>query len=527
MATRELLLGDEAVALAALHSGISGAYSYPGTPATEIFEFVEARAQAAGVHAFWSANEKVAYEEALGMSFAGKRALVSMKHVGLNVAADPFMNSASTGIHGGMVLCVADDPSMHSSQNEQDTRYYAHFALLPCLEPCNQQEAYDMTRRAFDLSEELKLPVVVRLVTRLAHSRADVEAGTARPQNPLNRARDVDRWTLLPTNARVAYQTLIDLQPRIRSLAEQDPGNRLDLTAPDRHRGIVTSGIAFNYLREAFGGTVPFPFLRLAMYPIPVEKVRQLAAAVDEVVVVEEGFPYIEERLRGLTGAAGKTVRGKLDGFLPRVGELDPTLVARAFGRPFAVPCSPTLEPVPKRPPALCPGCPHADTFAALKEALSGIADPTVMSDIGCYTLSFYPPYRAVESCVDMGASISMAAGAAAAGLHPVLCSIGDSTFTHSGMTPLLTAAVQNLDMTVFILDNGTVAMTGTQKTLATGEALERIVAGLGVPREHIVVITPLPKHRAENAEMIRREIAYPGLSVIISRRPCIQLRKR
>jgi len=525
MQKKELLLGDEAIALAALHAGISGAYSYPGTPATEILEHVQSKAAEFGVSASWSANEKVAYEGALGMSYCGKRALVSMKHVGLNVAADPFVNSGVTGVDGGLVLCVADDPGMHSSQNEQDSRYLARFALIPCLEPLNQQEAYDMTREAFDMSERFKTPVMVRIVTRLAHSRADVVTGETKAQNALSTPANVAGYILLPSNARVQYDKLVAKQPALEEYAARSPHNRICLDG-DRKVGILCNAMAFNYVREAFGDKIPHPYVKVGIYPTPMGLIRQLVEAVDEIVVVEEGYPFLEELLSGVVGVAGKPIHGKLDGRVPRTGELNPANVAAAFGIALESPYTATLPKVPGRPPALCPGCPHADSYRALKLAAGDFPKVPIFSDIGCYTLSFYPPYNAVDSCVDMGASISMAIGAAHAGLHPVTCSIGDSTFGHSGMTGLLTAAYEKLPLTVFILDNGTVAMTGTQDTLLTGEALVKAVIGLGVEPEHVRVLSPLPKNLEENARIIREELEYKGLSVIIPRRTCVQYRR-
>ncbi|MCK4452218.1 MAG: indolepyruvate ferredoxin oxidoreductase, partial [Anaerolineae bacterium] len=295
MAERLLLLGDEAVALAAVHAGMSGAYSYPGTPASEIFEYVERLADRFGVHSDWSANEKVAYEEALGMSFAGKRVLVSMKHVGLNVAADPFVNSAISGANGGLVLAVADDPGMHSSQNEQDSRYYANFARIPCLEPANQQEAYEMTREAFELSERFGLPVMVRLTTRLAHSRADVAVGEPREQKGLKKPSDVSAWTLLPGNARRQYRKLLEKQPDLLEASESSQHNMVDLSGLDRSLGVIASGIAYNYFMEAVGGVNPYPYVKIGMYPLPVSAIRRLYEAVDRMMVIEEGYPFIEE----------------------------------------------------------------------------------------------------------------------------------------------------------------------------------------------------------------------------------------
>lgn len=527
MGKRELLLGDEAVALAALHSGISGAYAYPGTPSTELFEYIERVQTTYQVHAKWSANEKVAYEEALGMSYAGKRTMVSMKHVGLNVAADPFMNSGVTGVNGGMVVCIADDPGMHSSQNEQDSRMFARFCLIPCLEPANQQEAYDMTRLAFDMSEKLKVPVMLRLVTRLAHSRADVIVGEQRVQNGLNKAPRGGQFTLLPSNARTLYRQLTDKQPEMMRLSEESLYNHLDLSHPEARVGVLATGIAYNYFLEAVSGKPEMPVLRIAQYPAPVDKTRALLEAVDEVLVIEEGYPLVEEQLRGIAGVAGKTIRGKLDGFLPRTGELTPGIVAHALDKGSPAPWKPTIDPLPKRPPALCPGCPHIDTYKAINEALSAYEQPTVTSDIGCYTLGFYPPLNAIETCVDMGASISMASGAVHAGLFPVVCTIGDSTFGHSGITGLLTAADEDNNMVVFILDNSTVAMTGTQDSLSTGDRLTNIVKGLGIHPDHLRIIVPLAKNHAENVKVIKEEIEHNGLSVIIARRPCIQIKRK
>ena len=525
MNNRVPLLGGEAVAMGAIHAGISGAYSYPGTPSTEIFETVEKYGSEEGIHATWSANEKVAYEEALGMSYAGKRALVSMKHVGLNVAADAFINSAITGVNGGLILCVADDPGMRSSQNEQDSRFFAKFALIPCFEPSNQQEAYDMTRQAYSISEKYKVPVMIRLVTRLAHSRSDIVLGSKRKQNRLKKPQDPTIFTLLPSNARIQYKKLTKKQSDFFTLSETSKYNTLNLEGKEKTRAVITGGIAFNYTLEALGGTIPFPFLKLGVYPIPEKKVLRLIQDVENVMVVEEGYPFIEENLRGITGIPGKKIHGKLDNTLPRTGELDPSIIADAFLSPMEIFFKPTLSRIPPRPPQLCPGCPHIDTYLAINEALSIYPESTLLSDIGCYTLGFYEPYCAIESCVDMGASIGMAAGAVHAGLHPVLCTIGDSTFTHSGMTALITAVQENVNMNVFILDNATIAMTGTQETIATGENLVNLVLGLGLNPDHVQVFTPLKKQLKENVRLIRKEIEWTGLSVLISRRACIRIK--
>jgi len=431
---REILLGDEAVGLGAIDAGLSGVYGYPGTPSTEIFEFVERRTKKSGdVHAFWSTNEKVAYEEALGMSWAGKRALVCMKHVGLNVAADAFMNSAVTGTNGGLVLAVADDPGMHSSQNEQDSRYFAQFALIPCLEPRNQQEAYDMMFEAFDLSEELSLPVMIRLVTRIAHSRAGVATRERRAQNALQPAKEIKKWTLLPVNARVQYKHLTEKQPELLRRAEDSSHNELQIAG---RTGILVCGLADNYLRENIGTDHDYSVLSIRQYPLPVGKVRELVKNVDEVLVIEDGYPLVESMLRGLFGIEGVQIKGRMTGELPRTGELNPDIVRESLGMPPLESAHTVENDLANRPPALCKGCPHTDSFKALNEALSGFENPQVFSDIGCYTLAALPPLEAVHSCVAMGASIGMAAGAAHAGYTPAVAAIGDSTFSHGGITP-------------------------------------------------------------------------------------------
>lgn len=318
VAPAELLLGDEAVAAAAVDANITAAFSYPGTPATEIFESIQAFAPE--VWASWSSNEKVAYEEALGVSYMGKRVLVSMKHVGLNVASDPFMSSALTGVNGGLVLVVADDPGMHSSQNEQDSRFYADFAKIPCFEPSNQQECYDMTREAFRFSERFQLPVMVRLVTRLAHSRANV---SRQPRDEAHQLPLPDRsdWTLIPSNARRRFHHLLGLQQEINDAVTNSPFNTLKLAGK---RGIICTSTGLNYIHEALGADPTDSLLRIGVYPLPEDLIRRLVGHCDEIIVIEEGYPYIEQRIKGLFGVPGKSIKGKLDGTLPLEGELLP-----------------------------------------------------------------------------------------------------------------------------------------------------------------------------------------------------------
>ncbi|MDP2914500.1 MAG: thiamine pyrophosphate-dependent enzyme [Candidatus Aminicenantes bacterium] len=522
--TKEILLGDEAVALGAVHAGLTAGYSYPGTPASEIMEYlVRAARRAKTFVAAWSVNEKTAFEEALGVSFAGRRALVSMKHVGLNVAADPFMSAALTGVGGGFVVVVADDPGMHSSQNEQDSRFYAQFAQIPCYEPADHQEAYDMTREAFDLSERINIPVMIRLVTRLSHSRAGVETGEARPQNGL-RYGDRQCWTLLPMNARAQFKRLLELQPELIKISEGSRFNNLELNPADRSLGVIASGIAHNYVLENFRDGANKPsILKVATYPVPEELIKRLVAHVDKVLVAEEGYPLIERSLKGFYGIPGKTLIGKLSGHIPLAGELSPESVRAALGmKPLERQAPSEFKPA-GRPPQLCIGCPHADTFKALNKALEGQAKSNVFSDIGCYTLGYFPPYSAINTCVCMGASVGMAKGAAEAGVFPAVAVIGDSTFGHSGITALLSAAAYNTNMVVIVLDNCTVAMTGGQPTFTSGDRLLKIVEGVGVPKEHIRVITPLPKFHEQNIRVMKEEIAHPGLSVIVAVRECLE----
>ncbi|MCR4860079.1 MAG: indolepyruvate ferredoxin oxidoreductase subunit alpha [Bacteroidales bacterium] len=520
MEEKLLLLGDEAVALGALHAGLSGVYAYPGTPSTEITEYIQQSplARERAVRSRWCTNEKTAMEAALGMSYAGKRALVCMKHVGMNVCADAFVNAALTGAKGGLVVLAADDPSIHSSQNEQDSRFYGKFAMVPILEPSSQQEAFDLTLEAFRLSEELRLPVLMRLVTRLAHSRAAVHIGREPlAQNTLDPDNERSRWVLLPVNARRQTALLAEKQPGILSLAEDAACNRLELSAKGG-LGVIAAGIAYNYVREVLPEGVSV--LKLSQYPLPLRQIRALAAHCSRILVVEDGQPFIEEQIPGLVGA-GYPVSGRLTGDLPRTGELTPDCVASALGVPSKSTFDRAVHLSP-RPPQLCQGCGHRDVYAALGRVVEEFPGARVFGDIGCYTLGALPPFRAIDSCVDMGASITMAKGAADAGLRPAIAVIGDSTFTHSGMTGLLDAVNDHSAITVIISDNLTTAMTGGQDSAGTHK-YEAICLALGVEREHLHVVVPLPKNMEEITRILREEIAYEGVSVIIPQRECMQ----
>jgi indolepyruvate ferredoxin oxidoreductase alpha subunit len=519
-----LLMGDEAVARGALDAGVSAAYAYPGTPSTEAFEYLMSEAgDSEGVTASWCANEKTAYEQALGVSMVGRRALVVMKHVGLNVAADPFINSAIVSIHGGLVLAVADDPGMHSSQNEQDSRFYADFARIVCFEPSDPQEAYDMTREAFELSERFRIPVMVRLVTRLAHSRSRVETRAARSHKPLDKTADPSSWILLPANARKLWRELLDIQEDLRAHSESSSHNPLESSGEHAVLGVITTGIARGYYQENLPelGFEP-PHLHVGVYPLPVDKIRRLVSQVDSVLVLEEGFPLLEGKLRGILPTSTE-IRGKESGDVPLDGELTPDSVRRALGLPDRPRLILEGAPLPPRPPRLCKGCPHQDSFTALRDALSGYGNPIVNADIGCYTLGALPPYHAIESCVCMGAAVGMAKGAADAGLHPVVSVIGDSTFLHSGVTALMDAVHADTDMTLLILDNGTVGMTGGQETVLPSSQLEPLILGLGVSPRHCHVKTAHPNQIGELSRTIRREVEHCGLSVVIAVRECIE----
>ena len=569
---KHLLLGDEAIAQGAIDAGLSGVYAYPGTPSTEITEYIqgfesrksrvesgesrvesgesrvesrESRVESGEsqpIQCRWAANEKTAMEAALGMSYMGKRAMVCMKHVGMNVCADAFMNAAITGVNGGLIVVAADDPSMHSSQNEQDSRFYAKFAMIPCLEPGNQQEAYDMMAYGFDLSERLKTPVLLRITTRMAHSRAVVETtDKPRKQNRMSLPEDASHFILLPAFAKRNYAELVDLQPAF--IAESETaGHNTYVKGKKPEKAILTTGIAYNYLMENNGERLMVngergqvtgdrlrvtdeSILRITQYPLPEALIEQMVAdGVKELLVIEEGQPVVEEMICGLV-PSNVVVKGRLTGDLPRMGELTPDSVRQALGLK-ALPTYEKEAVVVGRPPALCQGCGHRDMYAALNEVAREYASPRIFGDIGCYTLGALSPFHAIHACVEMGASVTMAKGAADAGQHPAIAVIGDSTFTHSGMTGLLDCVNANANVVVLISDNLTTGMTGGQDSAGTGR-LEQICQGLGVPAEHVRVVVPLPKNMEEIKQVLREEIDYPGTSVVIARRECIQTLKR
>lgn len=522
---KKLLLGNEALAQGAIDAGISGVYAYPGTPSTEITEYIQKSklAEELNIHSQWSVNEKTAMEAALGMSYAGKRSMTVMKHVGLNVAADVFMNMSVSGINGGLVVVVADDPSMHSSQNEQDSRYYGRFAMIPILEPSTQQECYEITKYAFDLSEKMGLPIMIRLVTRLSHSRAGVKTGDRIAQNKIKLPTNQTQFQLIPMHARGRYQHLVDIQGDNRESSEKSPFNTF-FNGDDTSMGIIASGIAYNYLMENYeDGECPYPILKISQYPLPKTRIKNLFDNCDKILVLEDGYPFIEEIISDFL-AENRAVIGRLSGHVNRVGELDPDSIKKALG--FEVEITESIpEVVSGRPPELCVGCAHRDLFNAVNVLGKENSSQKVFGDIGCYALGVLDPFASIDTLIDMGASITMAKGASDAGIHPAIAIIGDSTFTHSGMTGLLEAVIEDTPITVIISDNSAIAMTGAQDSAASGRIVD-ICKGIGIAEEHLILITPLHKNLQNNIDLIRNEINHPGVSVIIAQRPCVQLPK-
>lgn len=551
-----VLLGDEAIALGAIHAGVSVGFGYPGTPSTEILEYlINNRANSQKIEDYktsvplaqWCSNEKTAYESALGASFAGKRSIVTMKHVGLNVAADPFMNSSLIGINGGLILVVADDPSMHSSQGEQDSRFFADFAMIPCFEPSTQQEAYEMMFEAFELSEKNKAPVMMRMVTRLAHSRAVVTPfvdSLHLKQHDISKANKLE-WMLLPALARKNYEKMINKQEIFQNWSNTNKWNTFEFKTNNSDIAIITSGLGRNYYFEnrseyqeflkALSPSKELPsHLHIATLPLPLEKIKKLAQISKTILVIEEGMPVIEKQLKGLLPQENQ-IFGKLSGHLPRTGELNPDVVRKALSLEekktildnfeFAS----VSENLAARPPQLCKGCPHADSYSSLNKAVAILKEQVgedhvvIMSDIGCYALGALSPYNAIESIVCMGASLGMARGAAQVGVTYAFGVIGDSTFLHSGIQNLVDAVSTKTPMTAIILDNSIVAMTGCQETIVPSKQLESLVIGLGVEPAHVRVLSTFPNKIEENTKILLEEAEYRGVSVIIMVRECIE----
>ena len=510
-----LLSGNEAIARGAYEAGVKVAAAYPGTPSTEILEYL---AEYEGPHAEWAPNEKVAVEVALGASMAGARAMAAMKHVGVNVAADPIFTASYTGVKGGLVIVTADDPEMHSSQNEQDNRHYAVAAKMPMLEPSDSAEAKAYTKLAFSLSERFDVPVFLRTTTRVSHATSAVVLGDVEPPAvPLGFVEEPAKWVMLPVNARRRHVLVEERMRALREFAETFEGNRIEWG--DRSLGIITGGVAYQYVREAFPEA---SVLKLGLaHPLPERLVRAFAAGVTRLIVVEELDPIIETHVKAL----GIPVEGK--DRIPLLGELNPRIVRQAISGEAA----PLREPaiVPNRPPNLCAGCPHRSLFFALNKC-----KVTVTGDIGCYTLSALPPLKSMDTCVCMGASIGTAFGMekalGEAARGKVVAVIGDSTFVHSGITGLINVVYNRGFSTVIILDNGTTAMTGAQDHPGTGKTLQAesthrldlaaLCRAIGI--EHVYTVNP---HDQETTEaVLRREINRDAPSVVIAQASCVLL---
>lgn len=515
---KQLMLGNEAVARGLYEGGCSFVSSYPGTPSTEI---TEAAAKYDEIYAEWAPNEKVAMESAFGASLAGKRSFCGMKHVGLNVCADPLFTISYTGVNAGMVIVVADDAGMHSSQNEQDSRHYARAAKMPMLEPSDSAEALAFTKLAYELSEQFDTAVLLKMCTRVSHSQSVVEPGERVLPEQRAYEKDGAKYIMMPGNAIRRHPIVEDRTKKLAEWAETAEINRIE-PGKSQKIGILTSSTSYQYVKEALGDT--YPVLKLGMvWPVPAEKIRSFAASVDELVVVEELDGFLE----GLCRDLGLSVKGK-DLFSP-LGELSQNIVAEKLAAP--IPSGSVLdETIPNRPPVMCAGCPHRGLFYILKKL-----NLTVLGDIGCYTLGAVPPLAAIDTTICMGASVSGLHGFNKAGggqgSEKTVAVIGDSTFIHSGVTGLINTAYNESNSTVIILDNSITGMTGHQQNPTTGYNLkgdpctkidlESLCRAVGIRRVRVID----PYRLDECEQVIKEELAADEASVIISRRPCALLK--
>ena len=519
---KELLSGNEAVARGAYEAGVKLAASYPGTPSTEILETLAE--QYPSIYSQWSPNEKVAFEVGIGASIGGARTLVTMKHVGLNVAADPFMTFAYTGVGGGFVIVSCDDPEMHSSQNEQDNRFFARMANVPFLAPSDSQEAKDMLVTAYEMSEIFDTPVMLHMTTRISHSKGVVELGPMTHGSEKKFTKNPDKYVMIPANARKRHVVVEERLEKLRHFAEETPHNRIENNGSDI--GLITGGVSFQYCKEIAPG---FDYFKIGMgYPLPFETIEQFIKAHKRVLVVEELEPFYEDMIR----AYGLMVEGKK--YTGTLGELSPYRVSLALRKAGLI--EHVAEPdisghdLFPRPPVLCPGCPHRGAFMSLKKL--GVA---VTGDIGCYTLGVTEPLNAMDTCICMGASIGNAIGMekVQGSKTGTVAVIGDSTFIHSGITGLLDAVYNKSNVTVIILDNRATAMTGGQEHPGTGKTLMgkdaarvdlfKLCHALGVES-----VRELDAYDYEaSLAMIKDEMARLGPSVIITTRPCVLMPKR
>ncbi len=510
---KTLMLGNEAVARGLYEAGCSFVSSYPGTPSTEITEAV---AKYPEVYAEWAPNEKVALESAFGASLAGSRAFCGMKHVGLNVAADPLFTMSYTGVNAGLIIGVADDAGMHSSQNEQDSRHYAKAAKIPMLEPSDSAEALELTKLAYELSERFDTPVLLKMCTRVAHSQSLVQPGP-RTEARKSYEKNAAKYIMMPGNAKRRHPVVEQRTADLIAWAEDVSINRLE-DGPDHSMGIITSSTSYQYVKEVCGDL--YPVLKLGMvWPLPEKKIRDLAASVDRLVVVEELDGFIEEHCRNL----GLSVTGKEK--FSCIDELSQNKVAAGLGKPVPEGVK-FSEPIPARPPVMCAGCPHRGLFYTLAKN-----KVTALGDIGCYTLGAVPPLGALDSTLCMGASVSGLHGFTKAGGGKAVAVIGDSTFIHSGITGLVNMAYNESNATVIIVDNSITGMTGHQQNPTTGFNLkgdpctkidlETLCRAVGIRRVRVVD----PYDLAQCDQALKEEMAADEPSVIISRRPCALLK--
>ena len=534
---KEYLLGNVAIAKGLLEAGAGVVAGYPGTPSSEIIESLAAMKGDLPVHVEWSVNEKVALEVAIGASWTGARAAATMKHVGLNVAADPFMTLAYLGVGSGMVVITADDPFCHSSQNEQDTRRYAQFAAVPCLDPADPEEAKEMVTYGFELSEKLNVPVMLRPTTRVSHARSDVEVGhVAEIRRGSGFVKNPARRVSLPVHVRPLHVELLEKQRKIEEALAVTPWNRLKLSGV---HGVIASGISSLYAEEALiEMDLDLSFLKVGTFPAPSDMIRQMVEHVSRIMVVEELEPVLEEQVEMAARKYNPTLEilGKGSGHIPRFGELEQLNVRNAIASIVGLPArsgpilGEAVAVLPPRPPGLCPGCSHRATYYAMRKAFGRSA--VFPSDIGCYTMAV--PMGTVDTCLCMGASITLASGIRFGGEEKgICCSLGDSTFLHSGMTGLLNAAYNKARITVAILDNSTTAMTGHQPHPGTGftaigertepVSLEAVARALGAGS--VETVNPYDLDSAVDA--FKRARDYQGLSVVIARQACVITSRR
>lgn len=538
------LLGNEAAVRGALEAGISFTSTYPGTPSSEIGNVLARIAGEAGVYFEFSVNEKVALEVSAAAAASGLRSFVFMKHVGLNVAADAFMSTAYTGVRGGMIILSADDPSMHSSQNEQDNRLMAQLAGVPILEPSNPQEMKDFMVYGINISEQYKIPVMMRTTTRVSHMRGIVELGPIKPGEKEGFfKKEEPGFTIAPAYARKMRQELVKKLNQLEITGNSSPLNRIIRESKKNRVGIITSGVSYNYVLDTVNKySLPVNILKLGLcYPFPRELMKNFITNLDDIIVVEEVEPFLEKEVLSIIGQEGwqKRVYGKLDQTLPHIYEYNPDIVEQALTQVLKMEVpekNPEIDftdiTPPMRPPVLCPGCPHRSTIYGIKKAVQSLKikkeNIIYSNDIGCYTLAMQPPYYMADYCICMGSSIGIASGMSKATKQKIIALIGDSTFFHAGIPPLINAVHQKADIMVVILDNRVTAMTGGQPNpgiltdIGGGEGMVVSIEELSKAAGAGYVKTIDPGDLDNSVKTFKEGLQYEGVSVIISRSPCV-----